>query len=96
MYITLQSIVTFGAALTAIIAIIRTYNRGYKMVLHQPEQDKQIEAIKDEQKEIRAEQVILTRGILACLKGLQEQGCNGAVTEEINEIESYLNEQAHK
>lgn len=39
---------------------------------------------------------ILITGTLACLKGLQEQGCNGAVTKSINEIEAYLVREAHK
>ena len=32
----------------------------------------------------------------ACLKGLQEQGCNGPVTEAVNRIEEYLNKKAHE
>ena len=46
-------------------------------------------------KEMKEEQAILTYGILACLKGLKEQGCNGPVSEAINKIEKHLNEKAH-
>ena len=42
------------------------------------------------------EQTILTQGILACLQGLHEQGCNGPVTAAIERIETHLNKQAHK
>ena len=47
-------------------------------------------------KAIKEEQSILTKGVLACLKGLKEQGCNGPVTEAIQDIEEYVNKQAHK
>jgi len=33
---------------------------------------------------------------LACLMGLKEQGCNGPVTEAINQLEKHINKQAHK
>ena len=46
--------------------------------------------------EIKQEQVILIHGVLACLKGLKEQGCDGPVTSAITEIEVHLNKQAHK
>lgn len=44
----------------------------------------------------KEEMLILLKGQLACLKGLSEQGCNGPVTQSINEIEIYLLNQAHK
>lgn len=42
------------------------------------------------------EQALMCYGILAALKGLQEKGCNGPVTEAINKFEKHLNVQAHK
>lgn len=44
----------------------------------------------------RAEMTLLLSGTLACLKGLREQGCNGAVTKSIAEIEEFLLEQSAK
>ena len=44
---------------------------------------------------LRERQLLMT-GILACLKGLKEKGCNGPVTEAIRSIEDYLIEQSHK
>lgn len=35
-------------------------------------------------------------GVLACLMGLKEQGCNGPVTDAIHAIEKHINKQAHK
>jgi hypothetical protein len=46
-------------------------------------------------KETNEELQLLTYGILACLKGLKEQGCNGPVTDAVNKIEKHLNEKAH-
>ncbi len=67
---------------SALIAVIRWFQR-------QAEQDKEIEQIQDEQ-------AVLTYGVLACLKGLKEQGCDGPVTEAINKIEKHINQAAHK
>lgn len=40
--------------------------------------------------------VVITRGVSACLKGLKEQGCNGPVTEAIEEMDDFLVTQANK
>lgn len=45
---------------------------------------------------IREEQQISIYCLLACLKGLQQLGANGDVTEAINKIEKHLNNAAHK
>ena len=89
MYITLQNIITAAAVLSAAGALLAAYNRTYDRLRRQERQDEAIA-------EIKAEQGVLTCGVLACLKGLQEQGCNGPVTEAIRRIEKHLNQQAHK
>lgn len=61
---------------------------AYKWVLKQNKQDDEIKALKEEQ-------TVICYGVLAALKGLQEQGCNGPVTHAINEMEKYLNKKAH-
>jgi len=61
----------------------------HNWLLKREKNDKDIKSIKEEQS-------ILTKGVLACLKGLKEQGCNGPVTEAIEDIEEYVNKQAHK
>ena len=88
MFITWQTIVTFAAILAAIFAILKYYNKGYDWVKRQDAQDREIKSVKEELQ-------LLTFGNLACLKGLQEQGCDGAVTDAINKIEKHLNEKAH-
>ena len=88
MTITWQTIITLGSVVGVLVMILKYYNRGYDLIRHQQEQDKEIKAIK-------AEQQISTHGILACLKGLAEQGADGPVHDAITEIEDYLNKQAH-
>jgi Na+/H+ antiporter NhaD/arsenite permease-like protein len=87
--ITWQTIITAAAVIGALSAIFKYYNRGYDFVKRQEKQDEII-------KEIQSEQALLTYGVLACLKGLHEQGANGPVTEAINKFEKHLNEKAHE
>ena len=61
----------------------------YRWVLRQNKQDTEIKALKEEQ-------TVICYGVLAALKGLREQGCNGPVTEAINKIEKHLNQKAHE
>lgn len=61
----------------------------YRWILRQNKQDTEIKALKEEQ-------TVICYGVLAALKGLREQGCNGPVTEAINKIEKHLNVQAHR
>ena len=60
-------------------------------------QDLKVEVgvLKSEVKDSKEERLILVNGVLACLKGLKEQGCNGPVTEGINQIEEYLMKKSH-
>ncbi len=99
MTINSQTIITFAAVLAALVAILRYYNKAYDLVKKQGEQDKQIAEIKKETKEemssIKEEQQLLTYGVLACLKGLKEQGCDDSVTTAIDIIEKHLNAKAH-
>ena len=88
MYVNWQTIITVAAVLTAIVTILKNYNKGYDWVKTQEKQEDEIKAIKEEQQ-------LLTTGILACLKGLQEQGCDGSVTDAIAQIEAHLNKKAH-
>lgn len=88
MYISVGTIITAASLLTAIVAIFSAVFAVYRWYLKQNEQNEEIEKVK-------AEQCLLTYGILACLKGLKEQGCNGPVTEAIDKIEKHINKQAH-
>lgn len=87
--VTWQSIVTVAAVIGAIVAIVAYFAKAVRWVDRQKKQDRELAAIKEEQ-------TILTYGVLACLKGLKEQGCNGPVTEAIDKIEKHLNQKAHE
>ena len=88
MYVNVNTIIMAGSLLTAVVVIFSAIFALYKWYLKQNQQDVEIERVK-------SEQCLLTYGILACLKGLKEQGCNGPVTEAIDKIEKHINKQAH-
>lgn len=88
MYVDINTIIIAASLLSAMVVIFTAIFSVYRWYLRQNQQDKEIENVK-------AEQCLLTYGILACLKGLQEQGCNGPVTEAISKIEKHINKQAH-
>lgn len=88
MYVGVETIIMAGSLLTAVVVIFSAVFAVYKWYLKQNQQDVEIERVK-------SEQCLLTYGILACLKGLKEQGCNGPVTEAIAKIEKHINKQAH-
>lgn len=98
--LTWQSIITAGAVIGAIVALVTYFSKVVRWVDKQGKQDKDIQEIRkhheDDMKSIKEEQSLLVYGVLACLKGLREQGCNGPVTEAIGKFEKHLNEKAHK
>ena len=85
----LELITSTASAITACGVVLGIIFAIYNWYLKNERQEDAIKAIKEEQ-------AVLTRGVLACLKGLKEQGCNGPVTDAINDIETHLNKQAHK
>lgn len=111
MVLTVQGVITAGAFLTALTAFIVLFAKAVRWFDRQKVQDAELAALRkkhDEEmaafkreeaqhlREVKEEQTLLTYGILACLKGLSEQGCNGPVTEAINKIEKHLNKKAHE
>lgn len=88
MYIEVSTIIQVASLVTALGTIGGFVFAICKWINKQNQQGIEISNLKKEQ-------CLLTYGILACLKGLKEQGCNGPVSEAINKIEKHLNEQAH-
>lgn len=86
--LTTQMVITFAGFVAALGGLFAIYNKGYDFVKRQQKQD-------DDITDIKKEQAILTYGVLACLKGLVEMGCDGAVKEAVTKIETHLNEKAH-
>lgn len=98
--LTWQTIITISAGLGAVVAIASLIAKLVRWVDRQKKQDDDIKQLRKHHEEdmsgIKEEQTLLVYGILACLKGLSEQGCNGPVTEAINKLEKHLNQKAHR
>ena len=109
--LTVQNVITFASLSTAVILLVQRFAKGVRWFDKQEKQSADIEKLKQQHEhdveklenelaeEVRKNSVelqVLTRGILACLKGLQEKGCNGPVTEAVKDIEDYLNAKAHE
>lgn len=83
-----DAVIKFAALMTACGVIGGVILWCVHFIDQQKKQDKEITTI-------RKEQTLICYGVLACLKGLKERGCNGPVTEALNKIEKYLNQAAH-
>lgn len=98
--LTWQTIITAFAVLSALAGIVAFLAKGVRWVDRQKQQDGDIKALRElhnhDMDSIKQEQSLIVYGLLACLKGLKEQGCNGPVTEAINKIEKHLNQKAHE
>ena len=98
--ITWQGIITAASVVGAVIVLVAYFAKVVRWVDKQNEQDIELQELKNHHEadvaSLKEEQTLLVYGILACLKGLKEQGCNGPVTEAISKYEKYLNQKAHK
>jgi hypothetical protein len=97
--LTWQGIITASAVIAAVIAIVAYFAKAVRWVDKQNEQDTEIKKLKEHHEEdiksLKEEQALLIDGVLACLMGLKEQGCNGQVTKTIEKYNDYLNKKAH-
>ena len=89
MYVDAQAVIGVAALLGTVTAILGGLFAVYRWYQRQEKQDEDIKAMKEEM-------CLLTYGVLACLKGLKEQGCNGPVTEAVAKIEKHVNQEAYK
>ena len=98
--LTWQSFITAAAFVGAVIALVTYFTKVVRWVDKQSKQDYEIKALRkhheEDVKSIKEEQTLLVEGILACLEGLKEQGCNGPVTKAIEKYKGYLNQKAHE
>lgn len=98
-YVTWETLIKAASILGALGLIIGLIVKGVHWLDKQEQQSADIDNLNSKHDTdigmIQNELAILTYGVLACLKGLQEKGCNGPVTETISEIETYLNNKAH-
>lgn len=72
---------------------------GFKFINRQQQQDKDIEALyikhNNDIKDIKRELQVICFGMLACLDGLKQQGCNGDVTKAHDKLTKHLNIASH-
>jgi F420-0:gamma-glutamyl ligase-like protein len=98
--LTWQSIVSAAAVLSALGVLIGFLVKAVRWMDKQKKQDDDIKALRNthmsDMAHMKQEQTLMVYGLLACLKGLKEQGCNGPVTEAIDKIEKHLNQRAHE
>ena len=88
MTITADTILMAAELLGALGVLVGAIIAVYKIIDRDQRQSRMIDAI-------RKEQSVLCQGQLACLRGLQEIGCNGPVTKAIDHLEKHLNQSAH-
>lgn len=97
--VTAQTVIAAAGLVTALGVLIGLLVKFVRWVDRQQEQDEKLAALEakhdHDMQQTREEAQMQMYGILACLKGLQEQGCNGPVSEAAKKIEKYLNEKAH-
>ena len=104
MYISLDVLVKVLTALSVaaglitlcVTAIKRKANEDAKLKSLQEDVVRQKEESANVRRSCHEEQTLIIFGLLACLKGLQEQGCNGPVTVAVQKIEKHLNIKAHE
>lgn len=98
--VTAQSVITAAGVVTALGVLVGIFVKLVRWVDEQKEQRQSISTLEEkhetDMKEMREENQLLMYGILSCLKGLQEKGCNGPVTVAVDKIEKYLNAKAHE
>lgn len=97
--LTIQNIILAASAIGALCAIAKYGNKLADWIKKPGAQAAKLAALEKKHdsdvKDTKEELQLLTHGVLACLKGLKEQGCNGPVTEAIIMFENHLNEKAH-
>lgn len=102
--ITINDIVGALTILAAIITPVVAIYKVYKKVILDRFENLENRVLKGELKikelnvdnEInKKESILIIKSLQACLKGLKEQGCNGPVTEAIQNIDDYLIKASH-
>lgn len=100
MTITTSTIITLASLIGALSAIFTVLYKILKWFENQKNQDDKIKCLEDRHKEdikeIREEQRVICTGVLACLDGLEQLGCNHSVPRAKEQLEEHLNKIAHQ
>ncbi len=84
-----QSIITAAAVVSGLTVLGAAAVKIVRFWLDQKNQDREIDQVK-------REMGLICYGVLACLDGLKQMGCDGNVTQAKNDLEKYLNKTAHQ
>lgn len=84
-----QILISAAAAVSALSVLCAFAVKMVRFWLAQKAQDREIEHVK-------REMGVICYGVLACLDGLKQMGCDGNVTQAKNNLEKHLNQSAHK
>lgn len=99
MYIDVETILTAGKLFSTVLLLGGGLFGVFRWYLKREDTTEKLSQLEkkhnEDIKKIEEEACLHTYGILACLKGLQEQGCNGPVTEAIDKFEKFINKRAH-
>lgn len=99
-HITWQGVILAASVLAAVTAICAAVAKVVHWFDERQTLKKDLAALRDkhesDMKDSMEERQLLVEGVLACLKGLAEQGCDGPVSKAIGKFESYLNAKAHE
>ena len=87
--VTATTVITMASLITAIVSIFTLIFKVHNWYLKQEKQDADIKNLKDEQR-------IICTGVLACLDGLEQLGCNHSVPIAKEKLEEHINEVAHQ
>ena len=85
----IEWILTASAVVGAVTALSAAAVKIVRFWMDQKNQDREIDRVK-------TEMGIICYGVLACLDGLKQMGCDGNVTRAKNDLEKHLNKSAHK
>ena len=100
MYIDAQTIITAASVLAAVTAIAAALIKLYKRSQKPNENAEDIAELRKQHEQdvqqIKCENTLICYGLLACLDGLQQLGCNHTVPDAKDKLEKHLNQQAHK
>ena len=84
-----ETIITAAAVVSGLTILGAAAVKILRFWLDQKNQDREIDHVK-------TEMGVICYGVLACLDGLKQMGCDGNVTQAKNDLEKYLNKTAHE
>lgn len=99
MWISWDTIITFGSAVGAVVSILVIILKVHKWYLRQQEQDAEIKSLKAHHEKdlerVMEENALICEGLSACLDGLSQLGANHSVPEVKKKLDKHLNDAAH-